>query len=201
MDLPIKNICRRLCRTGLVLCFVLLFLLPSGVFAEEDIQRFDDLISSAAEKHSIDPLLVKAIVWRESRFVPRAEGASREIGLMQVKMSVVKDWAKAHKVSLPDIEEVFDPYTNIEIGTWYLAKALKNWEGHAEQYALALCEYNAGRTGLLRWIAHFNGCVATTIRHSPSAKYVKSIAEKHLEYILENNKSEALASMETQIPD
>jgi len=33
--------------------------------------QYDHLIRSVATEHSLDPMLVKAVVWRESRFDPK----------------------------------------------------------------------------------------------------------------------------------
>ena len=173
--------------------------LPSGELqaaekaGEEPQVRFDELIESIAAKYTVDPLLVKALIWRESRFLPRSKGAAGEIGLMQIKMAVVKDWAKAKGKEMPNEEEVFDPYLNIEIGTWHLSRALKNWEGNPDCYALAPCEYNAGRARLLRWIAHYDGSCLHTVKYSASAKYVRDITDKFIEYTLDHALLESFA--------
>src|SRR6202012_3716305 len=46
--------------------------------------QFDALIQPAAERHGLDPRLVRAIIWRESRFQPTVRGLNKEKGLMQV---------------------------------------------------------------------------------------------------------------------
>src|SRR5438128_1002087 len=47
-------------------------------------QQYDRLIRTVAAEHQVDPMLVKAVVWRESRFDPRKYGTHSERGLMQV---------------------------------------------------------------------------------------------------------------------
>src|SRR6266446_604905 len=47
-------------------------------------QHYDRLIRSVAVEHQLDPMLVKAVVWRESRFDPEKHGSRGERGLMQV---------------------------------------------------------------------------------------------------------------------
>ena len=89
--------------------------------------RFDAIIHEIAISHRVDPFLIKAMIWHESRFNPLARGKAGEIGLMQIKMDVVRDWAKARGVNVPPREEIFDPYVNIEIGTWYFARAFRKW--------------------------------------------------------------------------
>ena len=46
--------------------------------------QYDRLIRSVALEHHLDPMLVKAVVWRESRFDPKKHGTHGERGLMQV---------------------------------------------------------------------------------------------------------------------
>ena len=53
----------------------------AGDFKES---RFDAIIREVAEAYDVDPLLIKAMVWHESRFNPLAEGRAGEIGLMQM---------------------------------------------------------------------------------------------------------------------
>ena len=50
-----------------------------GRFADYDL-----LIADTARKHDIDPMLVKAVIWRESGFHPDKMGTRGERGLMQV---------------------------------------------------------------------------------------------------------------------
>ena len=46
--------------------------------------QHDALIRSVAAEHHLDPMLVKAVVWRESRFDAQKFGSAGERGLMQV---------------------------------------------------------------------------------------------------------------------
>ncbi len=147
--------------------------------------RFDAIIDEVAGTYNVDPLLIKALVWHESRFDPLAKGCSGEIGLMQIKMVVVQDWAEAKGVKIPSRAEVFDPYVNIEIGTWYFARALNKWRESTHALLLALGEYNAGPGRLRRWISRCNGNKELAISRSASADYVKSIRNKYLEYAIE----------------
>ena len=59
---------------------------------------YDALIADAARKRGLDPLLVKAMVWRESAFDPTKIGTSGERGLMQVGEAAAQDWAAAEKI-------------------------------------------------------------------------------------------------------
>ena len=83
---------------GILRCCAVLALLcvcASATAENPEDNRFDAIIGATAARHNVDPLLIKAMVWHESRFRPLAQGKDGEIGLMQVKMDVVRDWAKA----------------------------------------------------------------------------------------------------------
>lgn len=113
---------------------------------------YKTLISDAAEKRGLDPLLVKAMVWRESAFDPTKTGTSGERGLMQVGEAAAQDWAKAEKIETFVKTDLFDAKTNLDVGTWYLKKALDRWKAKEKPVPFALAEYNAGRSRVDRWI-------------------------------------------------
>ena len=113
--------------------------------------QYDALIRTAATEHQLDPMLVKALVWRESRFDPRKVGKDGERGLMQVGVSAANDWARETRGANFRPEELFDPKTNLEAGSWYLHRAIQHWQAQADPTPFALAEYNAGATRARRW--------------------------------------------------
>ena len=108
------------------------------------------LLEESARRHGLSPALVRALIWKESRFRPDAIGAKGELGLMQVTKGAAQDWARVHKTTRPRRRQLLDPERNLEIGCWYLARAWEHWDGYLSQESLALAEYNAGRTQVLR---------------------------------------------------
>src|SRR5881394_2093226 len=60
----------------------------------------DKVILAAGARYGVDPALIKAVVWRESWFNPRARGTSGEVGLMQIREPTAKDWAQAERVQV-----------------------------------------------------------------------------------------------------
>jgi soluble lytic murein transglycosylase len=115
--------------------------------------EYDALITDAANKHGLDPVLVKAIVWRESAFDPGKVGTSGERGLMQVGEAAARDWARAEKIETFVPTDLFDAKTNLEIGAWYFKRASERWKHKEDAVPFALAEYNAGRVRVDRWIA------------------------------------------------
>lgn len=114
-------------------------------------QQHDAWIRTVATRHQVDPMLVKAIVWRESRFDPLKFGNAGERGLMQVTEPAATEWARENRVENFRVEELFDPKVNLDAGTWYLVRALQHWEKQSDPVPFALAEYNAGASRAQRW--------------------------------------------------
>lgn len=150
---------------------------------------YDTLIADAGGKYGIDPMLLKAVIWRESAFRADMVGTSGERGLMQVGEGAARDWATAEKIETFVPTDLFDARTNIEVGAWYLAKALARWKAKANPVPFALAEYNAGRSRVDRWIAATElGDKATAedlvaaIDFPTTRRYVVEIGRRHRYY-------------------
>lgn len=112
---------------------------------------YDEEIAMVAKRLGVDPLLVKAVIWQESRFQPDKSGGHGERGLMQVTEPAAQDWVNAEGIETFVPGDLFDPKTNIEVGTWYLSRALRHWAAQEDPLPFALGEYNAGRSRVNRW--------------------------------------------------
>lgn len=115
-------------------------------------RQYDPLILDASKKYGVPPELIKAVIWRETRFQPDKIGSHGERGLMQITENAAADWARAEKNTSFVPTDLFDPKTNIEAGTWYLNRALSHWSARDDAVPFALAEYNAGRTRVNRWV-------------------------------------------------
>jgi soluble lytic murein transglycosylase len=151
-------------------------------------QQYDRLIQTVAREHHLDPMLVKAIVWRESRFDPQKYGTAGERGLMQVSEKAANEWARENKVDNFRVEELFDPKTNLQAGTWYLRRALQHWEEQSDPLPFALAEYNAGASRVQRWAGGDDTAAIPTkeflrnIDFPGTRKYVDSIINRYQFY-------------------
>ncbi len=148
-------------------------------------KQYDRLIRSVAMEHRLDPMLVKAVVWRESRFDPKKYGGAGERGLMQVSEKAANEWARENKIDNFRVEKLFDPKTNLEAGTWYLRRAFEHWETQSDPMPFALAEYNAGASRAQRWSGG-NGVDAMPARtflkkidFPGTRKYVDSIIARY----------------------
>jgi soluble lytic murein transglycosylase len=148
-------------------------------------RQYDKLILSVATEHHLDPMLVKAVVWRESRFDRLKYGTVGERGLMQVSEKAANEWAREHKVDHFQLEDLFDAKTNLEAGSWYLRRALDHWENQPEPLPLALAEYNAGASRAQRWAGGEGATPILTkdflanIDFRGTRKYIESILDRY----------------------
>jgi soluble lytic murein transglycosylase len=151
-------------------------------------QQYDPLIHAVAVANELDPMLVKAVVWRESGFDPRKLGGAGERGLMQVSEIAAREWAKENRVENFRMEELFDPKINLEAGAWYLHRAMVHWQQTRDPVPFALAEYNAGASRAQRW-AGGDGAQSISavnfqrnIDFPGTKKYVESILERYRFY-------------------
>jgi peptidoglycan lytic transglycosylase len=147
--------------------------------------QYDALISSMAAEHQLDPMLLKAVIWRESRFDRQKVGSAGERGLMQVTPRAANEWAQEQKIADFKFEQLFDPRTNLEAGSWYLRRAIDHWQNEADPLPFALAEYNAGASRAQRWVGadrittkEFLG----NIDFPATRSYVQSILDRYAFY-------------------
>jgi len=146
-------------------------------------QQYDDLIRTVSGTHNLDPMLVKAVVWRESRFDPQKFGSASERGLMQISEKAAQEWAHENAAHDFRVEELFDPKTNLEAGCWYLRRAADHWRNQSDPIPFALAEYNAGASRAHRWAGDDVHAISpdnfrANIDFPGTRKYVESILDR-----------------------
>ena len=151
-------------------------------------RQYDKLILSVATEQRLDPFLVKAVAWRESRFDHRKYGTAGERGLMQVSEKAANEWARENRIANFQIDDLFDARTNLEAGSWYLRRGLEHWESQPDPLPFALAEYNAGASRSQRWAGSDGATVVTAneflgrIDFPATRKYIESILDRYAFY-------------------
>ncbi len=148
--------------------------------------RIDRYIYAAARTYDVRPALIKAVVWRESRFDIGARGAAGEIGLMQIRDLAAHEWAAAEDIYPFHHENITHPGTNTLAGTWYLRKLMERYQHTDNCLPYALADYNAGRSNVLKWMKGHAKTNSTDFIENigfPSTQaYVLAVSEKYGEY-------------------
>lgn len=107
--------------------------------ANIDVNKYDDIITKAADKFKLDSALIKAVIKAESNFNHRAVSPVGAQGLMQLMPKTA---------SSLNVEDSFHPGKNIEGGARYLRYLLNNYKG---DLTLALAAYNAGERAVAKY--------------------------------------------------
>ena len=148
--------------------------------------RHDAAILAAARQYGVEPALVKAVVWRESKFNPSARGKVGELGLMQIRETAAKEWAETEHVTVFWHGQLLDPEKNTRAGTWYLKKLLQRYPHTDNPVVFALADYNAGRGNVLKWAkgaGATNSAVFLAQMEFPSTRhYVETVLERRAQY-------------------
>jgi soluble lytic murein transglycosylase-like protein len=105
---------------------------------ERNRREYTDLIDSAANRHSLDPALLHAIIRAESAYNPDAMSNKGAVGLMQLMPATAARYG---------VRDRRDPVENIEGGARYLSELIEMFQSDLR---LAVAAYNAGENSVKR---------------------------------------------------
>ncbi len=111
---------------------------------------FVQTIEQWAQKRSLNPMLVTALIRQESRFEPKIESSAGAMGLMQV-IPETADWV-AGQINLKQYD-LTQPEDNVNLGTWYLDFTHREYDNNS---VFAVASYNAGPAKVAEWIQKYN---------------------------------------------
>lgn len=179
---------------------IILMLLLGGIIlititnkkTEEDtksIEEYSEDIGIYAEKYDIDPFLILGVIDAESGFDKNAVSSVGAMGLMQIMPETGK-WI-ASEIGIEDFkeEDLFDPETNIMMGSWYLRFLLDKYNNNLGN---SLAAYNGGHGNVDNWLLDQkyseDGENLSNIPFIETKEYVK-IVRKNIEYCREKYKN------------
>ena len=109
-----------------------------------------EVVNAAAEDAGLEPVLIASLIRQESLWEPKAVSSAGARGLMQVMPATGRELARNLGMSGFDVDQLFDPATNVRLGVRHFAAQIRGFDGDVVQ---TLAAYNAGRTPVLRWAA------------------------------------------------
>jgi soluble lytic murein transglycosylase len=166
---------RRLVVSGLVLAFVGCTLAFYVVMSEppwfERIRyplRYSEYVRVHARQNGIDPALLAAVIYQESKFDASAHSKSGAVGLMQLTPSTARGIAIRTGGSSFRVSDLTNPEINIRYGSWYLEHLFEKYGNER----LVLAAYNAGQGNVDRWRSEGRG-----IQFSETKAYVERVED------------------------
>lgn len=112
----------------------------STAFTSSEIQHLARTIAEESARHRLDPQLVLAVMYVESRFDPFAVSPVGALGLMQIMPGTGRELAARLGIPWNGPLTLFDPVTNVRVGTAYV-RQLSDRYGSIRT---ALAAYNWG---------------------------------------------------------
>ncbi|KNY25225.1 lytic transglycosylase domain-containing protein [Pseudobacteroides cellulosolvens] len=146
--------------------------------------KYKDSVIKYSTQYGIDPYMVLSVIKAESNFRSTAVSPKKAMGLMQITEDTGKWAAGKMKIEGFEIDDLFEPDTNIRIGCWYLHYLEDQFEDFNnatddEKIEYVLASYNGGKTNVLRWIKNAekseNGIFSENITFKETKHYLKKV--------------------------
>ena len=109
--------------------------------------RYESIVRGHAENYRLEPSLVAAVIYQESKFRADARSPSGAGGLMQLLPATAMGIAERTGGSQFEVDDLLDPEINVRYGSWYLRHLLDKYD----DLDLALAAYNAGPNAVARY--------------------------------------------------
>jgi soluble lytic murein transglycosylase len=137
--------------------------------------------SQAAKKH-LDPALIAAVIYAESKFEPRPSAAGAQ-GLMQILPQTAYYLAHLSGGRNFTASDLATPEINVAYGSYYLRYLLNHYNGDE---MLAVAAYNGGLANVDKWVARARseggGLTIEAIPFPETREYVQRVLSAQQEY-------------------
>jgi len=150
---------RRVVSLGLILAAAVGVFVYLQVGTPDWLQRlryplhYGSIVRGHAHNYDLEPALIAAVIYQESKFHADAKSDSGAIGLMQLLPSTAHGIALHTGGSKFRTDDLYNPEINVRYGAWYLRHLLDKYGDERT----ALAAYNAGQDNVDRWRARGEG--------------------------------------------
>jgi soluble lytic murein transglycosylase len=107
------------------------------------------VINNYSQMYGLDPCLVAALIKTESNFDSKAKSSKNAYGLMQITSTTAKWAAEQMGITNFNVDMLYEPKFNINMGCWYLNNLNKEFSGNM---TLVLAAYNGGSGNVQKWL-------------------------------------------------
>jgi soluble lytic murein transglycosylase len=128
--------------------------------------KYEQIVRGHARNYQLDPALLAAVIYQESKFRSNAKSDSGAIGLMQLQPETAKGIAIRTGGSRFQTSDLYNPEINVRYGSWYLRHLLDKYDDEKT----ALAAYNAGQQNVDEWRAQ-----GKEIQFSETREYVDRV--------------------------
>lgn len=147
-------------------------------------QDYSEYVEKYAKENNIDSLLIYAIIKAESNFDPNVKSNADARGLMQLMEETAVERSNAIEGTEIEAYDLYDPETNIKLGTSYFAYLLGLYD---DNIVLAIIAYNAGLGNVEQWIKDgvikADGSDIENIPYKETENYVRKILRDYQMYL------------------
>ncbi len=134
--------------------------------------KYDSIVRTHAHNYRLDPALLAAVIYQESKFRSDATSSSGAIGLMQLLPDTAKGIAIHTGGSRFRVSDLYTPELNIRYGAWYLRHLLDKYGNERT----ALAAYNAGQENVDEWRRRGRGIAfAETRQYVDRVEHLKTL--------------------------
>jgi soluble lytic murein transglycosylase len=127
---------------------------------------YEQIVRGHAQHYRLDPALLAAVIYQESKFRPDVRSKSGAVGLMQLLPATAEGIAIHTGGTRFRVSDLYDPEINVRYGSWYLRHLLDRYGDERT----ALAAYNAGQENVDRWRREGGG-----IRFTETRDYVDRV--------------------------
>src|SRR3954447_16953345 len=145
--------------------------------------RHEDIIRQQARDKDLDPALIAAVIYAESRFRDGQRSAAGAVGLMQLTPQTAHDIARRSGATNFRVEDLDTPQVNIAYGSFYLRYLLDRYGGNLP---FAIAAYNGGEGNVDKWIARARerneALTVDAIPFAETRAYVRRVVDARSQY-------------------